>query len=229
MPRTLALPRSLAVPHLLLAMTLLLLTPSLVQAAGRAPALLDPTLATETAPERFAVKLVTTKGAIVIDVTRAWAPLGADRFYNLVRMGFFDNAAFFRVLVGFAAQVGIHGDPAVNAVWGEAVIPDDPVVHGNTKGTVAFAMAGPGTRTTQLFISLMDNSRLDASGFAAFGEVRDSKVADALYGGYGEGAPSGKGPNQGRLQAEGDAYLKASFPKLDRVKKARIGAARKVK
>lgn len=186
------------------------------------PALLDPSLATEQAPETYSVRLRTTDGPIVVDVTRAWAPLAADRFYNLVKVGFYDDAAFFRVIGGFVAQVGLHGDPAVNEAWSAATLPDDEPQRSNVQGTVTFAMAGPGTRTTQIFINLKDNSALDAQGFAPFGVVRDIKVSDNLYMGYAEGAPTGRGPDQSRIMTEGNAYLRENFPELDWIKKARV-------
>jgi peptidyl-prolyl cis-trans isomerase A (cyclophilin A) len=174
------------------------------------------------APERFAVKLETTKGEIIIDVTRAWAPQGADRFHELVKAGYYDNCAFFRVIKGFMAQVGISGDPAANAAWRTKRIPDDEVRESNTRGRVTFAMAGPNTRTTQIFINFQDNAQLDGMGFAPFGEVRDMGVVDQLFSGYGEGAPRGRGPSQARLQTEGTPYLKAEFPNLDYILKARL-------
>lgn len=174
------------------------------------------------APERYAVKLETTKGEIIIDVTRAWAPQGADRFHELVKAGYYDNCAFFRVIKGFMAQVGISGDPAANAAWRTKRIPDDEVRESNTRGRVTFAMAGPNTRTTQVFINFQDNTQLDGMGFAPFGEVRDMGVVDQLFSGYGEGAPRGRGPSQGRLQTEGTPYLKAEFPNLDYILKARL-------
>jgi peptidyl-prolyl cis-trans isomerase A (cyclophilin A) len=186
------------------------------------PALLNPAAANERAPARFAVELDTTKGPIIIDVTREWAPNGADRFYNLVRIGYFTDVAMFRVIEGFMAQGGIHGDPAVNRAWRNANIPDDPRVQSNTAGMVSYAMAGPGTRTTQFFVSFGDNSRLDGMGFAPFGRVRDMAPVQRLHAGYGEGAPRGRGPMQGRLQAEGNAYLRAEFPQLDYIRSARI-------
>lgn len=185
-------------------------------------ALLDPSAASERAPDTYTVKLKTTKGVVLIDVTRAWAPLGADRFYSLVRMGYYDDVAFFRTIIGFMSQFGIHGDPAVNAVWSQAAIPDDTPTQSNTYGMVSFAMAGAGTRTTQVFINSMDNSRLDGMGFAPFGKVRDMKVAEKFWGGYGEGAPSGKGPRQDYIQAQGNEYLRAEFPKLDYIIKATV-------
>jgi peptidyl-prolyl cis-trans isomerase A (cyclophilin A) len=190
--------------------------------AARTP-LLDPSLATERAPDRFRVRFETTQGPFVVEVTRQWAPGGADRFYNLVRAGYYDDVAFFRVIEGFMVQFGIHGDPRVNAVWREARIPDDPVTQSNRRGMVSYAMAGPNTRTTQLFINFRDNKGLDAQGFAPFGGVVEGlAVVDSLYSGYGEGAPRGMGPDQGRAQREGNAYLRGSFPRMDFVKTARV-------
>ncbi len=186
------------------------------------PALLDPSKATEEAPATYAVKFETTKGDIIIDVTREWAPKGADRFYNLVKIGYYDDVAFFRVIGGFMAQLGIHGDPQVNKVWRAARIDDEPVKGSNSPGMVTFAMGGPNSRTTQIFLNLADNKRLDGMGFAPFGKVRDMTVLESIHNGYGEGAPRGRGPHQGKLQAEGNAYLKAEFPELDYIKKATI-------
>jgi len=178
--------------------------------------LMNPASASEKAPENFKVRFKTTKGDFLVEVTRAWSPLGADRFYNLVKAGYFTDIAFFRVISGFMAQFGIHGDPAVSAKWREARIADDPVVQSNLKGYVSYAMAGPDTRTTQFFINYADNSRLDGSGFSPFGRVASGmEVVESLYSGYGEGAPSGQGPEQGRIQMQGNAYLKAAFPNLD--------------
>ncbi|MFB3904094.1 MAG: peptidylprolyl isomerase [Acidobacteriota bacterium] len=184
----------------------------------------DPAKATEQAPEKFRVKLDTTKGSVTIEVVRAWAPKGADRFYNLVKLGYFTDIAFFRVIDGFMAQFGIHGDPAVSARWRNARIPDDPVKQSNLRGFVSFAMAGPNTRTTQLFINYADrNSQLDRSGFSPFGRVIDGmENVDNLYSGYGEGAPNGRGPNQGLVQTQGNAYLRNHFPHLDYIKSATI-------
>jgi len=187
------------------------------------PVILDPSRATEQAPDRFRVRFETTKGPFVVEVTRAWAPRGADRFFNLVRAGYYDDVAFFRVIEGFMVQFGINGDPRVNAVWREARIPDDPVTQSNRRGMVTYAMAGPDTRTTQLFINFKNNASLDAQGFAPFGRVVEGlSVVDSLYSGYGEGAPRGMGPDQGRVQGEGNAYLRGSFPRLDFVKTARV-------
>jgi peptidyl-prolyl cis-trans isomerase A (cyclophilin A) len=174
------------------------------------------------APNQYLVELDTTKGPIVIEVHRDWSPHGADRFYELVQAGYYDNVAFFRVIGGFMAQVGISGDPALNAKWREKRIPDDPVKGSNTRGTVSFATSGPNSRTTQFFINFVDNSRLDGMGFSPFGKVKDMSVVDALHAGYGEGAPRGRGPSQGLLQSEGNAYLKKNFPDLDYIKTAKI-------
>ncbi len=187
------------------------------------PRLADPAALTARAPATFAAELTTSSGTIIIDVTRAWSPNGADRFYNLVQNGFFTDVAFFRVIRGFMAQGGIHGNPTTARAWQSARIPDDPPVgQHNTRGMVSFAMAGPDTRTTQFFISLVDNSRLDSMGFTPFGRVRDMTPVDALYSGYGEGAPAGHGPLQGRIQSEGNAYLRAEFPQLSYIVSARI-------
>lgn len=174
------------------------------------------------APEEYTVELDTTKGPILIDVYRAWSPNGADRFYELVETGYYTDVAFFRVIDGFMAQAGIHGEPAMNAEWRQKNIPDDPVKGSNTRGTITFAMAGPDTRTTQFFINFVDNTNLDTMGFSPFGKVRDMNAVDALHSGYGEGAPRGRGPSQGKIQSEGNAYLKKSFPKLDYIKSAKV-------
>jgi peptidyl-prolyl cis-trans isomerase A (cyclophilin A) len=192
--------------------------------AGGGSALLSPAQAVEKAPNVYRAKFVTTKGDFVIEVHRDWAPHGADRFYNLVKIGFFDGVEFFRVVDGFMAQVGIHGDPAVAAKWRDATIPDDPSIgQHNTRGVATFATAGPNTRTTQFFLNFRDNSFLDDQGFPPFGKVVEGEVVlDTLYRGYGDGPPNGNGPDQGRLQAEGNAYLKSAFPNMDAVKTARI-------
>ena len=190
---------------------------------GNAP-LYHPEKATEKAPDKFKAKFTTTKGDFVIEVTRSWAPNGADRFYNLLKLGYYDNTKFFRVVDGFMVQWGIHGDPQVNGAWFRATIADDPVVKSNKRGFVSFATSGKDSRTTQIFINFEDkNARLDKMGFSPFGEVVEGmKVVDSLFKGYGEGAPGGKGPNQGRIQSEGNSYLDAEFPKLDSVKEAKI-------
>jgi peptidyl-prolyl cis-trans isomerase A (cyclophilin A) len=182
-----------------------------------------PAKLTEKAPDQYKVRFETTKGPFVIQVNREWAPLGADRFYNLVKNGFYDDVAFFRAVEGFMVQFGIHGDPQVAAQWRDAVFPDDPNKQPNARGTISFATSGPNSRTTQVFINYKDNSFLDRMGFSPFGQVTEGMdVVDSLYKGYGEGAPRGRGPNQGRIQTEGNRYLRADFPQLDYVKKATI-------
>jgi len=183
----------------------------------------NPAALTEPAPPTYKVKFDTSRGPFVIEVHRDWAPNGADRFYNLVKNGFFDNARFFRVISGFMVQFGINADPKISGVWREARIKDDPVRQSNKRGMITFATAGPNTRTTQVFINFGDNAPLDRQGFAPFGQVVSGmNVVDALYSGYGEGAPSGLGPEQGRIQMEGNAYLMKEFGKLDYIKKATI-------
>lgn len=185
--------------------------------------LLDPAGLNEQAPDSFKVLFKTTKGDFTLEINRDWSPLGADRFYNLVKSGYFSDVAFFRVIGGFMAQFGIHGDPKVSAAWRGARIQDDPVKQSNKRGYISYAMAGPNTRTTQLFINFGDNSQLDSMGFSPFGKVVSGMdVVDAIYDGYGEGAPRGMGPDQGRVQMQGNAYLKADFPKLDYIKSATI-------
>ena len=185
---------------------------------GHHPALLNPSLASETAPDTFKVKFETTQGSFVMQVTRAWAPMGADRFYNLVNIGFYDGLCFFRAIKGFMVQYGIHGDPRVSTLWRDARIDDDPVTQQNTRGRVTFATAGPNTRTTQIFINYSDrNVMLDGQGFAPFAEIIDGMdVVDALYTGYGET------PNQGLIQKVGNAYLNKQFSRLDHIQKVSI-------
>jgi len=189
-------------------------------------ALLHPALLKDKAPETYQVKFETSKGDFSVSVTRAWAPLGADRFYNLAKHHFFDNSAFFRVLKGFVAQFGISAYPPLNVVWEKATITDDPVTQSNKKYTLTFATAGPNTRTSQLFINLAENPRLDTMGFAPFGQVTDGmNVVDTLYADYGEGAPGGSGPNQDEIQKQGKAYLDKNFPKLDYIKSTTLTPA----
>jgi len=194
-----------------------------VPALAQSPNLANPAALTEQAPASYTVKFDTTKGAFVIQVNRAWAPNGADRFYNLVKNGFYDNVRFFRVVSGFMVQFGINGDPNVSARWRQASIQDDPVTQHNTRGMITFATAGPNTRTTQVFINFADNSQLDSMGFAPFGKVLSGmNVVDAINAEYGEGAPRGRGPDQGKLQSQGNAYLAREFSRMDYVKKATI-------
>jgi peptidyl-prolyl cis-trans isomerase A (cyclophilin A) len=186
-------------------------------------ALLNPSALTAKAPDVYEVKFATTKGDFVIQVTRAWAPLGADRFYNLAANKFFDDASFFRVLSGFVVQFGLHADPQVSNVWRSANLKDDPVTQSNRPGYITFATAGPNTRTTQVFVNLGNNAQLDSMGFAPFGLVTQGMdVVKQLYSGYGEGAPSGRGPDQGAVSSQGKSYLDKNYPKLDSIKTATI-------
>ena len=186
-------------------------------AAKAAPSLLNPSSMRAKAPDTYKAQFTTTKGDFVVEVHREWAPLGADRFYNLVRGGFFTNAGFFRVLPGFVVQFGLSANPAVNKVWENARITDDPVKQSNKKGYLVFATAGPNTRTTQLFINYADNAGLDSQGFAPFGTVVEGmENVEKIFSGYGQT------PDQGRITAEGKAYLDKSFPKLDSITAAKI-------
>lgn len=193
-------------------------------AAAQGASLKNPAALKEQAPASYKVKFDTSVGVFVIQVNREWAPLGADRFYNLVKSGFYDEARFFRAISGFMVQFGISGDPTVSAAWRNARIGVDPVKQSNKPMYITYAMGGsPDTRTTQVFINYGNNANLDAMGFAPFGEVIEGKdVVNKIHTGYGEGAPRGKGPDQGRTQAEGNAYLMKDFPKLDFIKKATI-------
>jgi peptidyl-prolyl cis-trans isomerase A (cyclophilin A) len=200
-----------------------LLLALVIAAPAHSQGLGNPAALKEQAPPVYKVEFDTSKGSFVVEVHRDWAPNGADRFYNLVKNRFYDNTRFFRVLEGFMAQFGVNGDPKVSTVWREARIKDDPVKVSNKRTFVTFATAGPNTRTTQVFISYGDNSNLDSQGFAPFGQVVSGmKVVDSLYNGYGEGAPRGRGPDQARVQSEGNAYLGSAFPNLDYIKKATI-------
>ena len=186
-------------------------------AAGTRPSLLNPASLKLKAPAVFKAKFTTTAGDFVVEVHRDWAPLGADRFYNLVRYGYFTNASFFRVIPGFVVQFGLSANPAINKAWHDAKIPDDPVVQSNKRGHLVFATAGPNTRTTQFFINYADNGRLDGMGFAPFGTVVDGmNVVDKIYANYGES------PRQDLITEQGDAYLKAHFPDMDKITVARI-------
>jgi len=185
--------------------------------------LLDPTAATDEAPAVFEVQLKTTKGDVVIEVHREWAPIGTDRFYNLVKLGFYEDIAFFRAIDGFMVQFGIHGTPDVATAWKDASIEDDPRGRSNERGTISFASRGPNTRTTQVFINYRDNTSLDGMGFVPFGKVIEGMdVIDSLHTGYGEGAPRGKGPNQGLIHRRGNEYLRDEFPELDYLERATL-------
>ena len=187
---------------------------------GDAKLLLAPQKLTEKAPATYKVKFDTTRGVFTVTVTRSWAPLGADRFYNLVKHHFYDNAAFFRVVPGFVVQFGISPTPAVSAAWKGSNIKDDAVTQSNKRGSVTFATAGPNTRTTQVFINLKENGRLDGMGFSPFGVVDGNgmNVVEMMYEGYGDNA----GPDQDQLEKQGDPYLKKGWPKLDYIKSATI-------
>jgi peptidyl-prolyl cis-trans isomerase A (cyclophilin A) len=186
--------------------------PRAADSAGRVP----PQAAT-AAPDSFRVAFETTRGRFVVDVIRAWSPRGVDRFHELVDAGYFTDIAFIRVLPGFVAQFGMHGDPAVNERWADKRILDDPVVQSNKRGTIVFATSGPNTRGNQFFINYGENTRLDGMGFSPFGRVVEGmSVVDSIYAGYGET------PDQSRVTAEGNAYLKREFPRLDYIKSARI-------
>lgn len=207
----------------------MLALPALVLAQGSGvdlskAKLRTPSALTAKAPDTFKAKFDTSKGIFVVTVHRDWAPIGADRFYNLVSNGFYDDVRFFRVLDGFMAQFGINGTPAIQSAWKNATLTDDPVKESNKRGFMTYAKTGaPNSRSTQLFINFGNNASLDRQGFAPFGEITTGMdVVDKLYSGYGEGAPSGKGPEQARIQSEGNAYLVKDFPKLDYVKKATI-------
>jgi peptidyl-prolyl cis-trans isomerase A (cyclophilin A) len=186
-------------------------------------ALLHPATLIAKAPAEYDVKFVTTQGEFTVHVTRAWAPNGADRFYNLVRHHYYDGATFFRVLSGFMAQFGLSAYPEVSNAWEKANIKDDPLVQHNMRGYITFATAGPNTRTTQVFINYGNNLALDKMGFTPFGQVTEGmEIVDKLYSGYGEGAPDGKGPDQGRVGNEGRPYLMKNFPLLDSIKTAAV-------
>ena len=167
------------------------------------------------------IKFETTKGDFVLEIDSEWAPIGAARFVELVTNGFYDGAKFFRVLPGFVVQFGLPADPKTAPKVSN--LADDAVTQTNAKGTITFATAGPGSRTSQVFINLVNNDRLDGMGFAPFGKVVEGfDIVEKLYSGYGEGAPYGQGPDQGRARSMGNAYLEASFPKLDGIVKATV-------
>lgn len=186
-----------------------------------ARALRDPTLATLRAPKTFRVRFETTQGSFVVEVHRDWAPHGADRFYNLVRMSYFTDIAFFRVVRGFMVQFGMHGDPEISRIWNRAFIRVDVSRESNRRGRITFAQAGSaGTRSVQVFINFVHNAHLDHD-FAPFGEVIDGMdVVDSLYAGYGDQAPGGRGPPPGRILGDGNAYLRREFPELDYILRA---------
>ena len=196
---------------------------------ARRPSLIDPTprdLAT-VAPDSFVVAFETTAGRFDVIAHRAWSPAGVDRFHHLVRAGFYDGARFFRVVPNFVAQFGLPADPAVSEAWRTRRIPDDTVRASNLRGRVSFARGGPNTRTTQLFVNLRDNARLDtlnAFGFPPIGEVLGDgmTVVDSLHGGYGEGPPRGRGPAQDSIRTQGEPYLARGWPELDAIRRAYV-------
>ncbi len=192
-------------------------------ATAQSPTLLDPAALTEKAPGVFRAKFDTSKGVFVIEVTREWAPLAADRFYNLVKNGYYDGVRFHRVLAGFVVQFGLHGDPAVAQAWARADLADEPPLQQNTRGFVTFTQEDvPNTRDTQVFISYKDNSHLSKSGFPPFGRVVvGMEVVETLYAGYG----SANVPEQRRIEREGNAYLEQFYPLLDYIKTARLEPA----
>lgn len=215
---------------MLMTCLVLLAAPVLVKAGDQPP---DPRavllhsadeLWQEQAPERFRVRFTTSEGDFVVEVHRTWAPLGVDRLYNLVRAGFFDDSRFYRVRADYIAQFGIPGEPVISAVWRDLAIEDDPVRESNTRGSFAYAMTGPDTRTTQLYINLADNTHLDAQGFAPLGRVVEGMdVVDRFYTGYDEGAGGGmRGGKQGKIFSEGNAHLDRDFPELTKLVRATI-------
>lgn len=209
--------RTLSILVLLVAASLLAACQPRTQSALSSPAAETP------APDSFRVVFQTSRGRFVVQSFRSWAPRGVDRFYYLASNNYFDGNRFFRNLPGFVAQFGIHGDPAINDVWKDRTIPDDSVRQSNQAGTVTFAMGGPNSRSAQLFINKRDNRRLDAMGFAPIGRVVEGmEVVMALNEEYGEGPPYGRGPDQERINREGNAYLTRDFPKLDYVANARV-------
>jgi len=222
-------------PILIGAATLLAQTPPAAKAPAKAaavksptaapsPRLLNPALAKAKAPDLFRVKFTSTKGDFVAEVDRNGAPLGADRFYNLVRIGFFTNVSFYRVIAGALIQFGLSPYPSVSKAWSTAPIHDDPVKLHNVAGAITFAMGGPNTRTTQFFINLQDNTGYDSQGFAPIGKVTEGMdVVKSLYSGYGDMAEMrGNGPSQTRTTAEGKPYLDKTFPLLDSIKSATV-------
>lgn len=174
-------------------------------------------------PEVWKARIETTQGPVVIEVKKAWAPKGAERFWKLIATGFFDDSRFYRVRPGFIVQFGMAGDPVVNSMMGSTSIDDDPFMERNAKGTVAFAQLGKNTRSTQVYINLKDNAELDRAKFVPFGRVVEGMDAvEKLYGGYGEWSPPGRGPEAARIQRQGNKYLDAQFPRLDKLKKVTV-------
>ena len=204
----------------LYALAALALLPVSTVQAQNLKALDNPAKLTQKAPAKFKAQFVTTQGTFVVEITRAWSPNGADRFYNLVKNGFFNDVIFFRAVKGFVVQFGISGNPKIAKKWLDSNISDDTVVKSNKRGFLTYAKSGaPNSRSTQLFINLNDNSRLDGMGFSPFGKViKGMEVVDKLYSGYGD-EPT---PLQGEIAAQGNKFLEAQFPKLDRIKTATL-------
>ena len=210
--------KTLVTKLLMLALAVLVLHPAMASEA-----LMDPEKLNATAPDQYDVSFETSKGVFVISVTRDWAPSGADRFYNLVQNGFYVDVRFFRVVPDFVVQFGMSGDPKISDIWQQARIKDDPVKETNKAGTITFATSGPDSRTTQVFINLRDNTRLDGMGFSPFGTVTEGiDIVTKLYSGYGDGGQGKSGPSQQRIALEGNAYLDAGFSELDKIIKATI-------
>jgi len=177
----------------------------------------------EPAPQLFTVKLDTSKGPVVVELHRDWAPIGVDHFYTLVKTGFYDDVRFHRVARNFVVQFGINGNPQTNHLWSTAELPDDAVKQHNRKGTLTYATRGPNTRTTQLFFNLKDNLGLDDQGFAPIGQVSSGMdIVESFYDSYGDMPPRGQGPNPGLIETQGNEYLQSRFPRLDYIKKAAI-------
>jgi peptidyl-prolyl cis-trans isomerase A (cyclophilin A) len=206
----------LTVIALTLAALLLTLAPATLSAQTK---LLNPALLNETAPDKFQAKFDTSQGEFIIEVTRSWAPKGADRFYNLVKNGFYNDCKLFRVVPNFMVQFGINGDPKVSKAWRTAPIKDDPGKQSNTRGYVTYATSGADSRTTQVFINFKNNAFLDSQGFSPFGKViKGMDIIDSFYGGYGDSTTE----KQGQIQMIGNPYLNKEFPKLDYIKTAVI-------
>jgi peptidyl-prolyl cis-trans isomerase A (cyclophilin A) len=204
---------------LTIAALLLTIAPATLPAQNK---FMSPALLNETAPDKFQAKFDTSKGEFIIEVTRAWAPKGADRFYNLVKSGFYNDCRFYRVVPNFMVQFGINGDPKVSQAWRTSVIKDDPNKKSNSRGFITFATSGQDSRTTQVFINFKDNAFLDGQGFAPFGKViKGMDIVDSFYSEYGETTTQ----KQPQIQMQGNAYLNKEFSKLDFIKTATIVAA----
>jgi cyclophilin family peptidyl-prolyl cis-trans isomerase len=210
-----------------LSIAVLLSVSSFVTARAQSPARVNGAVLLDTAhsfwktraPSVYFARIETSKGTFTLEIDREWAPRGADRFYNLARAGYYDDSRFSRVVPNYIAQFGVAGDPTFNTVWSTAVFPDDSVSRHNARGTIGFAALGPGARTTQLYINLVDNARVDPQGLTPIGSVIEGmSVVDSLYSGYGETSGGGiRAGKQGPLLSGGNAYIDREFPKLDRL------------